>query len=169
MRFGIGFEDRNARGRGACCSHAHAACSRARALHARVHCVCHVLWHVHVLCTCAACVFQVPSHAVYEMLMRGCTIAMRRVGPNPNPNPNPHPHHHPHPHPHPHPNPNPNQVGWRTRAPPTPVPSSWGARRAAPRPCGVVTPPLTLTPNLNPNPNPGNNRVYPTKARRSRV
>ena len=23
---------------------------------------------------------EVPSHAVYEMLIRGCTIAMRRVG-----------------------------------------------------------------------------------------
>ena len=36
---------------------------------------------LHVHCTCTACTLQVPSHAVYEMLMRGCTIAMRRVGP----------------------------------------------------------------------------------------
>ena len=71
--------------------HAHSACSLCMlALHALCMCVCIACvvcsacacaLHVHALCTRAACALQVPSHAVYEMLMRGCTIAMRRVGP----------------------------------------------------------------------------------------
>ena len=63
--------------RTACALHVHCMCT-ACALH--LHCVC-TACALHVYCTCAACTLQVPSHAVYEMLMRGCTIAMRRVGP----------------------------------------------------------------------------------------
>ena len=55
----------------------HCMCT-ACALH--VHCMC-TARALHVQCMCTACTLQVPSHAVYEMLMRGCTIAMRRVGP----------------------------------------------------------------------------------------
>ena len=54
-------------------------------MHTALHRACTTAWHcafaLHVHCMCTACTLQVPSHAVYEMLMRGCTIAMRRVGP----------------------------------------------------------------------------------------